>query len=56
MTKSDLVTKISKTTHYDEQFVLKIVESFMISIKESLGKKENINLKGFGSFVVKHRA
>jgi len=56
MTKSELVTKIAKTTHLDEQLVLIIVESYMITVKEALEKKENIKLKGFGSYIVKHRA
>ena len=56
MTKSELVTKITKTTHIDEQSVLIIVESFMTTVKGTLEKRENIKLKGFGSFIVKHRA
>ena len=56
MTKSELVTKITKTTHIDEQSVLIIVESFMTTVKGTLKKRENIKLKGFGSFIVKHRA
>jgi len=56
MTKSELVTKIAKTTHLAEQSVLAIVESYMITVKETLEKKENIKLKGFGTFIVKRRA
>ena len=34
-----------------------VVESFMETIKDSLlEKKENVYLRGFGSFIVKHRA
>ncbi len=34
-----------------------VVESFMDAIKNSLlDKKENVYLRGFGSFIVKHRA
>jgi DNA-binding protein HU len=34
-----------------------VVESFMETIKNSLlEKKENVYLRGFGSFVIKHRA
>ena len=33
------------------------VEAFMESVKDSmLEKKENVYLRGFGTFVVKHRA
>ena len=56
MTKADLITQMSKTTCFDEQIVLQIVESFMQTVKETLGKKENIYLRGFGNFIVKHRA
>ena len=34
-----------------------VVESFMETIKDSLlEKKENVYLRGFGSFIIKHRA
>ena len=36
--------------------VMKMVEAFMESIKDSLEKGENVYLRGFGSFVVKERA
>jgi DNA-binding protein HU-beta len=56
MTKADLVTRISKSTHVDETEVLLIVESFMATLKDSLTKNENVYLRGFGTFEVKHRA
>ena len=56
MTKADLVTRISKSTHVDETEVLLIVESFMAIVKDSLKKNENVYLRGFGTFEVKHRA
>jgi len=56
MTKADLVTRISKSTHVDETEVLLIVESFMATVKDSLTKNENVYLRGFGTFEVKHRA
>jgi DNA-binding protein HU-beta len=55
MTKADLVTKISKTTQVEESIVSPIIESFMATVKESLAKDENVNLRGFGSFVVVQR-
>ena len=34
-----------------------VVEGFMESIKNSLlSEKENVYLRGFGSFIIKHRA
>ena len=56
MTKAELVSKIAKTTRVDESVVLPIVESFMKTVKGSLAKDENIYLRGFGNFLVKHRA
>ncbi|MCQ2217608.1 MAG: integration host factor subunit beta [Paludibacteraceae bacterium] len=56
MTKADIVNEISKTTGIDKLDVLKAVESFMEEVKKSLGKGENVYLRGFGSFIVKKRA
>ena len=33
-----------------------IIESFMVEVKESLEKGENVYLRGFGSFIVKRYA
>jgi len=55
MTKADLVTKISRTTQVEESIVFQIVESFMSTVKNTLAEKENVYLRGFGSFVVKQR-
>ena len=56
MTKADIVSEISKNTGIDKQTVLASVESFMEIVKDSLGKNENVYLRGFGSFIVKKRA
>lgn len=56
MTKADIVNEISKSTGIEKLTVLKTVESFMETIKTSLGKNENVYLRGFGSFVVRKRA
>ncbi len=56
MTKADVVNEISKNTGIEKVTVQRTVESFMESIKDSLVKGENIYLRGFGSFIVKHRA
>ena len=55
MTKADLVTRISRKTQVEESIVSLIVESFMAIVKDSLAQKENIHLRGFGSFIVKSR-
>jgi len=56
MTKADIVNEIAKNTGIDKVTVLATVEAFMEAVKGSLAKNENVYLRGFGSFIVKHRA
>ena len=56
MTKSDIVSEIAKSTGVEKVQVQAIVEAFMDSIKTSLTQKNNVYLRGFGSFIVKKRA
>ena len=56
MTKADIVTEIAKRTGVEKVQIQAIVESFMDEIKDSLGRGENVYLRGFGSFIVKTRA
>lgn len=57
MTKADIINEIAMTTGLQKRDVAVVVESFMETIKNSLlEKKENVYLRGFGSFVIKHRA
>ncbi len=56
MTKSEIVNEIAKQTGVEKSEVLKAVEGFMKTIKDSMLEGKNIYLRGFGSFVVKDRA
>ncbi len=56
MTKADIVNEIAKETGIEKAVVLKVVEAFMDSVKDSLTKSENVYLRGFGSFIIKKRA
>lgn len=56
MTKADIVNEISKSTGIEKVVVLETIEKFMETVKDSLGKGENVYLRGFGSFIVKERA
>lgn len=56
MTKADIVSNIVEETGLERVEALKVVESFMTTIKSSLSKGQNVYLRGFGSFVVKERA
>ena len=53
MTKADVVNKIDSETDIDKSHVKKTIEAFMEIIKDSIGKGENIYLRGFGTFEVK---
>ena len=56
MTKADIVNEISQKTGIDKTTVLKTVEAFMTSVKDSLAQGEPVYLRGFGSFILKKRA
>ena len=56
MTKADIINEISIQTGLQKNEVSAVVESFMSTVKDSLlEKKENVYLRGFGSFIIKHR-
>ena len=56
MTKAEIVAEIVNQTGIDKVVVQGVVESFMTTLKQSLGKGENIYLRGFGTFLLKKRA
>ncbi len=57
MTKADIINEIVSTTGIPKKDVGVVVESFMETIKKSLlEERENVYLRGFGSFIIKHRA
>lgn len=56
MTKSDIVKRITEKTGIDKQQVIGTVELLMKVIKNSLIMGENVYLRGFGTFRIKHRA
>jgi len=57
MTKAEIINQISLQTGLPKKDVAITVEAFMEEIRTSLSqRKENIYLRGFGSFIVKHRA
>lgn len=56
MTKAEIINQISEQTGVSRKDVSATVEAFMETIKASLLDKENVYLRGFGSFIVKHRA
>ncbi len=56
MTKAELVRAVAEKTGADQPTVLAIVAATMDTIKDSLIEKENVYLRGFGTFGLKHRA
>lgn len=57
MTKADIINKIVEDTGLTKQDVATTIEAFMEEVRQSLTiRKEDVFLRGFGSFIVKHRA
>ena len=56
MTKAEIVNEIVNKTGLDKVAVQAIVEALMTTMKNSMVKRENIYLRGFGSFIIKKRA
>ena len=56
MTKADIVNEVAKTTGVEKTTVLKVVDEFTKCVKSSLAKGNPVYLRGFGSFIIKHRA
>ncbi len=56
MTKAEIISEVSDQTGLSKREVTVVVEAFMESVKSHLLKKEPIFLRGFGSFIIKHRA
>lgn len=56
MTKAEVVAEIANKTGIEKTAVQQVVETFMGTVKNSLMKKNNVYLRGFGSFIIKERA
>ena len=56
MTKAEIVAEIAQRTGLEKVNIQATVETFMEVIKDSLGKGNNVYLRGFGSFIIKERA
>ena len=56
MIKAEIVNEVAKATGIEKVTVQTVVEATMESIKGSVIKGNPVYLRGFGSFIVKHRA
>ena len=56
MTKAEIINKIVLETGISKKDVAGTIEAFMEEIRQSMSvRKENVYLRGFGTFTVKHR-
>ena len=56
MTKAEIVNEVAKSTGIEKVQVQTVVEEFTKVVKNSLIAGEPVYLRGFGSFIIKHRA
>lgn len=56
MTKIELVKIVAAKTGVDQPTVLAAVEGIIDTLKESLVSKENVYIRGWGTWTLKHRA
>ncbi len=55
MTKVDIVTSVYEKLGFSKRESSDIVEYFFKSIKDSLGRGENVKISGLGNFVVREK-
>ena len=55
MTRSDIINNVSASTGLSKVETEAVLEGVINSICESLKKGERVDLRGFGSFIVKER-
>ena len=56
MTKAEIVNEVAQSTGVQKDQVLAAIDGFMEVVKGSLVKGNPVYLRGFGSFIIKHRA
>ena len=56
MTKAELVEKVASQINLTKKQTEVVVNTVFQSITESLSEGKKVELRGFGSFIVKHRA
>lgn len=55
MTKLEIIKQIARETGIEATTVSVVVEGFMEEVRAAQIRKENVFLRGFGTFVVKYR-
>ena len=56
MTKAEIVNEVAKATGIEKNQVMAVVEEFINVVKGSVIAGNPVYLRGFGSFIIKHRA
>ena len=56
MTKADIIREVSDMTGLTKVEVEAVLEGVIVSISDSLKRGERVDIRGFGSFLVKQRA
>jgi len=52
--KAELITKVTEKTNVTQKVAKVIVDTLFDGMRETLQKGERIEIRGFGSFVVRH--
>jgi len=55
VTKAEVILEISQKTGIEKSDVAASLEGFFTVVKHALSDGENVYIRGFGSFVIKHR-
>ena len=56
MTKSDIIKEVAKGTGLTKVEIEAALEGVILSISNSLRRGERVDIRGFGSFIIKQRA
>ena len=56
MNKADLVASMAEKSQLSKKDAEKALNAFMESVQEALSRDDKVQLVGFGSFEVRHRA
>ena len=56
MTKADIIREVSNMTGLTKVEIESVFNSIIVNISDSLKRGERVDIRGFGSFLVKQRA
>ena len=56
MKKSDIIKEVAEGTGLTKVEIEAVLEGVILSISDSLRRGERVDIRGFGSFIVKQRA